>query len=533
MCAAAKKIVKVVTARFFYFASFLMWLSALALVLEFSAFLISSRIEKTNPRILAYKQQQFYSEKNLSVKTAEAATLYPDLIGGWEKEKASAATAQAKIKAETRWFVVTSFDSDARKIQRLAFPDMSSNEKERYARLNGEKVLLVDGRFRLYAFYGSEKYALKGVQKQLFYVLLRKTGLLNDLCDAINEALETQQLQERLLYLPDKAAPQVLYHLSILPRPNDGRAYVFINSNPEALYAPPVAQPAKDSRWQVPFYCYKKNVCHVENELVFQTNSLGFRGAEVSVPKPQGVFRILCIGGSTTDEMGEEALTYPAKLELLMREAFPDSLIEVVNAGTPGITSKDHLLRLPEYLQLEPDMVIAHLGVNDTLNIYSNPVTNAPARISHFIRLFMPSLLAPSSTRFKNILQEDMGFNLMLLAEQFQNAGTAIVFASMPAPALHLLNKEQRQYFNYQGKQAWDHPAFSLARYCAYLQISNTLLRNLAQQAHAIYAPLAERMAPAVNVYSDFCHMNQAGINTKAQLIFDSIGPVVAARIGS
>ncbi|HOT49734.1 MAG TPA: hypothetical protein PLI07_02075 [Candidatus Hydrogenedentes bacterium] len=41
------------------------------------------------------------------------------------------------------------------------------------------------------------------------------------------------------------------------------------------------------------------------------TNSAGFRDDEIVLPKPPGIYRILCIGGSTTFERVRNDLTYP------------------------------------------------------------------------------------------------------------------------------------------------------------------------------------------------------------------------------
>jgi hypothetical protein len=44
-------------------------------------------------------------------------------------------------------------------------------------------------------------------------------------------------------------------------------------------------------------------------------NSFGFRSPEIEVPKPEGKFRIVCVGGSTTNAGRTNDTTYPALLE--------------------------------------------------------------------------------------------------------------------------------------------------------------------------------------------------------------------------
>jgi lysophospholipase L1-like esterase len=99
-------------------------------------------------------------------------------------------------------------------------------------------------------------------------------------------------------------------------------------------------------------------------------NSLGYRGKETTVEKPEHVFRIVCLGGSTTFGLGEsdESQTYPELLEKRLNELYPGGPhFEVINAGTPGWSSAESLINLHfRVLELSPDMVILYDGVNDT-----------------------------------------------------------------------------------------------------------------------------------------------------------------------
>jgi lysophospholipase L1-like esterase len=98
-------------------------------------------------------------------------------------------------------------------------------------------------------------------------------------------------------------------------------------------------------------------------------NSLGFRGKEFSKQKPPGVYRIVCMGGSTTFSITEsdETKTYPQLLEDALNAAFDSPRFEVINAGTPGWTTAESLINLHfRLLELEPDMVIDYEAVNDT-----------------------------------------------------------------------------------------------------------------------------------------------------------------------
>lgn len=96
-------------------------------------------------------------------------------------------------------------------------------------------------------------------------------------------------------------------------------------------------------------------------------NSLGYRGEEVAVPKPQGVFRIVCMGGSTTYSASVEDYreAYPYRLQAELREAGYEN-VEVVNAGVFSYTTIETLVNFEtRVLDLDPDLVIIYDGVND------------------------------------------------------------------------------------------------------------------------------------------------------------------------
>jgi lysophospholipase L1-like esterase len=84
---------------------------------------------------------------------------------------------------------------------------------------------------------------------------------------------------------------------------------------------------------------------------------------DVPVPKPEGTYRVLCEGGSTTFDLlaPDDASTWPARLGTLLRPR-----ADVVNAGFSGWTSLESLVSLEiRDLDLQPDLVVVFSGVND------------------------------------------------------------------------------------------------------------------------------------------------------------------------
>lgn len=96
-------------------------------------------------------------------------------------------------------------------------------------------------------------------------------------------------------------------------------------------------------------------------------NTLGYRGPEIALPKPEGMFRIVALGGSTTYSTGTGPQdSYPAQLERILREDYDYANVEVINGGIPGYTSWDTLVNyLLRVVELEPDLLIVYDGIND------------------------------------------------------------------------------------------------------------------------------------------------------------------------
>jgi hypothetical protein len=96
-------------------------------------------------------------------------------------------------------------------------------------------------------------------------------------------------------------------------------------------------------------------------------NRLGYRGRDIAIPKPDGVFRIVAMGGSTTYGISLEwAEAYPAQLETILREEYGYSNVEVVNAGAVAYASWETLVNFEfRVLDLDPDMLLVYDGIND------------------------------------------------------------------------------------------------------------------------------------------------------------------------
>ena len=64
------------------------------------------------------------------------------------------------------------------------------------------------------------------------------------------------------------------------------------------------------------------------NSYATRINSLGMRGEEMTLEKPPGVYRILCLGGSMTYGTGtsESQHSYPAQLQTVLNSVAPEGV---------------------------------------------------------------------------------------------------------------------------------------------------------------------------------------------------------------
>ncbi|MBD3272679.1 MAG: hypothetical protein GF384_09110 [Elusimicrobia bacterium] len=97
-------------------------------------------------------------------------------------------------------------------------------------------------------------------------------------------------------------------------------------------------------------------------------NRYGFRGYDFDKEKKSGVFRIICIGASTTFGSSEhnEEKTYPRMLEKALNARYESPEFQVINAGVHGWTSAESLINFQfRLLEFSPDMIIVYHGMND------------------------------------------------------------------------------------------------------------------------------------------------------------------------
>ncbi len=170
-------------------------------------------------------------------------------------------------------------------------------------------------------------------------------------------------------------------------------------------------------------------------------NSRGLFGPELAVPKPEGLYRIVCLGDSCT-HLGPRP--YPERFGEILKHYRPGRF-EVVNAGVLGWTSHQGLKRLEtEVPEWQPDLVTVYFGWNDHwlghgLRDSEQPVPKpwqeALARLAGHLRTVqaLVSFYGPDGERSQpRVTLDEYGANLRAMKRQADRLGAEIWFLTAP-----------------------------------------------------------------------------------------------------
>ncbi|MBX7168857.1 MAG: SGNH/GDSL hydrolase family protein [Pirellulales bacterium] len=128
------------------------------------------------------------------------------------------------------------------------------------------------------------------------------------------------------------------------------------------------------TRFKVFYASNPRGYFDADNGLVYQINSQGLHGPEVSVAKPAGVIRVLGLGDSFTFGQGvREPDTFLRQLEGLLNQGHGgDARFEVLNAGVQGYNTRDEVVYFErQWLTFDPDLVIIQFYLNDAYSDYT------------------------------------------------------------------------------------------------------------------------------------------------------------------
>jgi hypothetical protein len=297
------------------------------------------------------------------------------------------------------------------------------------------------------------------------------------------------------------------------------------------------------SLWEVRWWKYRPRAAvKISNELIdlsISTNALGLRGPEVRLPKPAGVYRLVCVGGSTTFEGVADDKTYPALLERKLREHFGTDRIEVINCGVSGLDSGGERRKLPDYLALEPDLLLEYNGAND-ICLAMFPRFREEANLgqkllrrSRLVETLWNRCLQPPEGEIKERYLGQVMANLQALIDAARAGRRAIVFSTFCRPEPSLLSREQQQFLEYDLCHTWGGGAnfVTFATYCRLIDLYNRELEQMCRRRGVPCLPVAVNFAGQSSHFVDICHLDPQGIEEKAEIIFQGLVPHIEGAV--
>jgi lysophospholipase L1-like esterase len=283
----------------------------------------------------------------------------------------------------------------------------------------------------------------------------------------------------------------------------------------------PTLNAASGSLWLKPWFKYRPGaraeLLAGGERFVVEINSRGFRTHEFVVPKPPGLVRVICIGGSTTVAGRTNDETYPALLEAMLRARHPGLAIEVLNLGVSGVTTEHWLARMDRVLAFEPDVIVQYQGINDIAWRHLPRFASAhPLR-----RWAYHSLLAERLFPFPvDELEPELARSFETLgatAEICRQHRIGYLLGSFAAPDLSRASDEFRRHLDVD-TEFWTQrfPLRSSASYAAILRRYDELLVAFVRRRHLAHVLVHERLSdPAL--FIDSCHFTPEGIRRLAE----------------
>lgn len=276
-------------------------------------------------------------------------------------------------------------------------------------------------------------------------------------------------------------------------------------------------------------------------------NSLGYRNDEFPVRKPEGIYRIVAIGGSSTYtikvEKNEE--TFTRQLEKILRDKYGYKNVQVINAGVGGYNSWESLINLEfRVLDLDPDLIIVYHGTNDVHTRLVEPSEYSGDNRGRRKQWIEPDVHILEHSALLRILLRKTGITNQVGLRKFVNAQTAYgPFELEGRDPMELLDKNPPIYFRRNLKNmiavshangadimfaTWAHsPHFddyaSTPFYQRGFSENNQVVKEVANEHEIPVFDFAEVMPQDKKYWSDGRHVNKRGARKKAELFAEFI----------
>lgn len=281
-----------------------------------------------------------------------------------------------------------------------------------------------------------------------------------------------------------------------------------------------------DSPWLVTFFSYKPNWRKTDD--IAQYNNFGFRDDDIIMPKPDGVFRIVCIGGSTTEEGNSNDMTYPNIMERKLNKYFHSNKIDVINAGICGFRSFGEVRRVNEFLRLQPNLLVYYNAINDIcyhdIPYWLKLPNSCKIILTHstFLNRIFNRKLLPSDEYIADYLQKTIFRNLGAMNCACKNQGVQMAICSFAYPKIKWYEIIAKLYYDFNLRNVWvslDDAIITFDTYLKIINIYNKELKNFCEQERILYIPVAEEFNAGTDHFFDVCHMTPLGLDVKTDII--------------
>ena len=290
----------------------------------------------------------------------------------------------------------------------------------------------------------------------------------------------------------------------------------------------------------------KPNFKREGGQYSFSINALGMRSAEMSAKKPPGVYRIFCLGGSTTYGTGATSndKTYPAQMERLLNKlaqeghAPPGRRYEVGNCGVSGWSSVENLINLElKLVEFEPDAILVYDAVNDGrmiqakgfvpdyshLRISLSVVTLSPferfllGHVRLYARLTRGTEPDSQSGKLANYLFVPNADDLAIPSKDWINEDGLRVLQRNEASMIGVARQHGIQPV--LSTMAVRDPTSNYLG--AYMVRANQSLRELAKQDDVPLIDVDKELSNQPELYDDWVHFNDKGEQRHAQVVVE------------
>lgn len=297
-----------------------------------------------------------------------------------------------------------------------------------------------------------------------------------------------------------------------------------------------------NSLWEIEGEKYKANVLldrTVGNgRYIVKINSHGFRTKEFEMEKPNDVYRIICIGASTTFQGKTNDDTYPTILEKKLKRRYPNLNIEVLNFGISATFSDYWLHHFNDLLRFKPDLIIQYNAVNDICWKYmawrNNTCVNKVGylwrrglNLSFVLQKLFP--LDPSllDSCFVKTFQNFGG-----ISSEAKLRGIDYIVGSFAAPDYNLASKPFKEYLDFNVQWVWGR-GLNLKYYSSYYNLLcryNKLFRSYVEQNN-LSAVFVDKYISDPDLFVDICHMTQEGIEKMADAFYEGVIKIIDKKV--